>query len=218
MGQASETHRHFIPAAGRDLFLPLYDPLVKLLGRNEQTRGELVRRAHIGPGQQVLDLGCGTGSLSVLIQQRHPEAKLTGLDPDPKALARATAKAARAGLTIRFEQGFGDALPFADASLDRVLSSLVLHHLTREEKLAAFRDVRRVLRPGGELHVLDFGPPQGRLDRVLTHIIHRGEAMNDNLGGQLPALMQEAGLVEVRESSSVRTAFGRLTILEAKRA
>ncbi len=217
MAQAPETHRHFIPAASFDFLLPLYDPLVKLLGRNEQTRGELVRRARIEPGQQVLDLGCGTGSLSVLIAQRHPEAKLAGLDPDPKALARANAKAARAGLTIRFEQGFGDALPFADASLDRVLSSLVLHHLTREEKLATFRDVRRALRPGGELHVLDFGPPHGRLDRALMHLIHHGDRMDDNVAGKLPALMQEAGLTEARESASVRTAFGRLSIIEAKR-
>jgi ubiquinone/menaquinone biosynthesis C-methylase UbiE len=217
MAHDDATHRHFIPAASFDFLLPLYDPLVNLIGRNEQTRGELVRRGRIEPGHQVLDLGCGTGSLSVLIQQRHPEAKLTGLDPDPKALARATAKAAHAGLTIRFEQGFGDALPFADASLDRVLSSLVLHHLTREEKLATFRDVRRALRPGGELHVLDFGPPRGRLDRVLMHLIHHGDRMNDNVAGNLPALMQEAGLVEARESASVRTAFGRLSILEAKR-
>jgi ubiquinone/menaquinone biosynthesis C-methylase UbiE len=218
MAQAPETHRHFIPAASFDFLLPLYDPLVKLLGRNEQTRGELVRRARIKPGHQVLDLGCGTGSLSVLIQQRHPDAKLTGLDPDPKALARATAKAARAGLTIRFEQGFGDALPFEGASLDRVLSSLVLHHLTRDEKLATFRDVRRALRPGGELHVLDFGPPHGRLDRALMHLIHHGDRMDDNVAGKLPALMQEAGLAEARESATVRTAFGRLSIIEAKRA
>jgi ubiquinone/menaquinone biosynthesis C-methylase UbiE len=217
MARASETHRHFIPAASFDFLLPLYDPLVNLIGRNEQTRGELVRRAQIEPGHQVLDLGCGTGSLSVLIAQRHPGASLVGLDPDSKALARATAKAARAGVAIRFEQGFGDALPCADASLDRVLSSLVLHHLTREEKLATFRDVRRVLRPGGSLHVLDFGPPHGRLDRMLMHLIHHGDRMDDNVAGKLPALMQEAGLVEARESASVRTAIGRLSIIEAKR-
>jgi ubiquinone/menaquinone biosynthesis C-methylase UbiE len=209
--------RHYVPAASHDAFLPLYDPLVKLVMRNDRTRGELVRRAGLADGDRVLDLGCGTGSLSVLILERHPRVQLTALDPDPKALGRARQKAERAGVSIRFEQGFGDALPCADGTFDRVLSSLVLHHLTRDEKLATLREVRRVLRPGGTLHVLDFGPPHGRVDRLLTHLIHHGDRIEDNLAGLLPALMRDAGLAEAGESTSVRTAFGRLSIFEAKR-
>ncbi len=214
----SHAHRHFVPAAGFDLLLPLYDPLGKLALRNEQTRGELVRRAALTAGDRVLDLGCGTGSLSVMIQRKHPAVQLSALDPDEKALARARRKAEQAGFAIRFEQGFGDALPFADGAFDRVLSSLVLHHLTSAEKLATLRDVHRVLRPGGSLHVLDFGPPRGRLDRWLTHLIHHGHRMDDNLAGQIPELMREAGFEGALESASVRTALGRLSIFEAKRA
>ncbi len=213
----SEPSREYIPAASYDVLLPLYDPLVRLLMRDEETRGELIRRANIEGGHQVLDLGCGTGSLSVLIKRRHPDANVTGIDPDPKALSRALGKSEAAGVKIRFERGFGGALPFVDSSFDRVLSSLVLHHLTHDEKLGALREVRRVLRAGGSLHVLDFGPPHGRLDRLLTGLIHHGERMTDNLAGQLPALMQEAGLSNARESASVRTAIGRLSIYEAQR-
>jgi ubiquinone/menaquinone biosynthesis C-methylase UbiE len=209
--------RHYVPAASHELFLPLYDPLVKLVMRNDRTRRELVRCAALADGDRVLDLGCGTGSLSMLIVDCHPRVQLSALDPDPKALDRARRKAARAGVSIRFEQGFGDALPFADGAFDRVLSSLVLHHLTRDEKLATLREVRRVLRPGGTLHVLDFGPPHGRVDRLLTHLIHHGDRMEDNLAGLLPALMRDAGLAEAGESTSVRTAFGRLSMFEAKR-
>jgi ubiquinone/menaquinone biosynthesis C-methylase UbiE len=211
-------HRHFIPAAGRDLFLPLYDPLVRLLGRNEATRGALVRGACIAPGSDVLDLGCGTGELSLLIARQHPDTRLRALDPDPRALARAAAKAERAGVAVDFTEGFGDALPYADESLDRVLSSLVLHHLTRDEKLATLREVRRVLRAGGELHVLDFGPPKTRLDRALTHLIHHGGRIGDNLAGGIPALMSEVGLADARECASIPTAFGRLSIFAARRA
>ncbi len=214
----AHAHRHFIPAASFDWLLPLYDPLVKLVLRDEQTRGELVRRAALGASDRVLDLGCGTGSLSLSIQRKHPGAQLCALDPDAKALARAKHKAEHAGLSIRFEQGFGDALPYGDGAFDRVLSSLVLHHLTHAEKLATLREVGRVLRPGGSLHVLDFGPPHGPLDRWLTGLIHRDERMDDNLAGRLPELMREAGLAEAREVTSVRTALGRLSILEAKRA
>ncbi len=216
--QSDPSQRAFVPAAGHDRLLPLYDPFVRLVLRNEKTRGELVRGAGIAPGQRVLDLGTGTGELALLIKRRHPTARVTAIDPDEKALARARAKAERAGLELQLEMGFGDALPFADGAFERVLSSLVLHHLTRAEKLATLREVKRVLALDGSLHVLDFGPPRSGLDRLLTHTIHHGERMAENLAGELPALMSEAGLARARESASIRTLLGRLSLYEARRA
>jgi ubiquinone/menaquinone biosynthesis C-methylase UbiE len=212
-----QKHRSFIPAAGVDALLPFYDPLVRLLGREEQTRGRLVAEAAIRPGQRVLEIGCGTGSLVLRVKQQHPAASVTGLDPDAKALARASAKAARAGAEIAFEQGFADALPWPDACFDRVLSSLMLHHLTTDEKQRALAEARRVLAPGGSLHVLDFGPPGGWLDRALTALIHHGERLDDNLAGRLPDLMHRAGLRDARETGRIRTAFGVLARYTAQR-
>ena len=212
----SDQDQQYLPAATFDVLLPLYDPLVKLAMRDEETRGELIRRANIERGHDVLDLGCGTGALSVLIMRRHPLTQLTALDPDLKALARARGKAADAGYVFRIERGFGDKLRYPDESFDRVISSLVLHHLTRAEKMATLREVRRVLRPDGSFHVLDFGVPQTRIERWLTLPIHHGERMQDNLEGRLPAMMQEAGFAAARESGSVRTIIGRLSIIEAR--
>src|SRR5512134_3558870 len=107
----SHAERHYVPAASHDFLLPLYD----------QTRGALVQQAAIPDGARVLDLGCGTGSLSVWIQRQHPRTQLTALDPDAKALARARRKAEAEGLAIRFDQGFGDALPYEGGAFDRVL-------------------------------------------------------------------------------------------------
>jgi ubiquinone/menaquinone biosynthesis C-methylase UbiE len=208
--------RRFIPAAGVDWLLPLYDPLNRLLLREERTRGGLVSAAGIAPGSRVLDLGCGTGALSVLIAQRHPDARVRAIDPDPKALARARAKAARAGVAVEFAQGFGDALPWPDASFERVLSSLVLHHLTTDEKRGALAEARRVLAPRGSLHVLDFGPPTARVDRWLTFFVHHDGRIADNLAGRLPALMREAGFADARETGRVRTLFGSLSLYAAK--
>jgi ubiquinone/menaquinone biosynthesis C-methylase UbiE len=209
--------RRFIPAAGADWLLPLYDPLGRLLLREQRTRGKLVEEAAIEPGQRVLDLGCGTGTLSVQIKRRHPDARVFALDPDPHALARARRKAQRAGVAIEFQQGFGDALPWADASFERVLSSLVLHHLTGEEKRRTLAEVRRVLVPGGRLHVLDFGPPRTRLDRALTFFVHHGGRIADNLAGRLPGFMGEAGLRDARETGHARTLFGSLSLYAATR-
>jgi ubiquinone/menaquinone biosynthesis C-methylase UbiE len=214
----AEAKRSFIPAAGIDLLLPLYDPLVRFAMREERTRGALIDAAELRAGMRVLDLGCGTGSTSVLLAQRHPDVEIIGVDPDPKALERARAKAARAGVRIRFEQGFGDAIPCADASIDRVVSSLVIHHLTQDEKLETFADIARVLLPGGSLHVLDFGPPITALDRALSWLVHHGGRIDDNLSGRLPSLMQGAGLVEARELSKLRTLFGSLSLYGATRA
>jgi SAM-dependent methyltransferase len=100
-----ESSRTYLPAAGRDWRLPLYDPLVKLLG-GDAARRALLDEAALRPGQRVLDVGCGTGTLATLIKQLHPEVGVVGLDPDPKALARARRKAARTAVRVQFDQGF----------------------------------------------------------------------------------------------------------------
>src|SRR5262245_9287922 len=150
--------RTYLPAAGHDWFLPLYDPVVKLLGA-DRARRALLDHAALRPSHRVLDIGCGTGSLLILLKHLHPDVDVVGLDPDPKALARARRKAQRAAVAIQFDQGFADALAYPEGSFDRVFSSFMFHHLQPDEKVQTLREVRRVLRPGGSLHLLDFGGP-----------------------------------------------------------
>jgi len=210
------SHSHdYIPAAGHDHFLRFYDPLTRLLGA-ERVRERLLDHAAIQPGERVLDLGCGTGALSIAVKRRVPEAEVTGLDPDPKALALARSKDAEAGLGIEWVQGYAGRIPFPSDRFDCVVSSLVIHHLTADQKREAFRDARRVLRPGGRLRLLDFGPPRGWAERALTAVFHRDHRIGDNLAGRLPGWLREAGFAEVTELGSARTAFGRVTILGAE--
>lgn len=96
---------NYLPAAGRDWALPLYDPLVKLLGA-EAAKRRLVDQARLNGRLRILDVGCGTGTLATLIKASHPDSQVTGLDPDSKALARGGQKADRAGVAVRFDQGF----------------------------------------------------------------------------------------------------------------
>src|SRR5688572_3323558 len=133
-----DSRKTFVPAAGRDWLLPLYDPLTRLLGAERARRG-LVEQAALRPGQRVLDVGCGTGSLTLLIKRLYPQVDVVGLDPDAKALDRARRKAARAGLPIAFDQGFADRLPYEDQAFDRVFSSLMFHHLELPDKLQMLR-------------------------------------------------------------------------------
>jgi ubiquinone/menaquinone biosynthesis C-methylase UbiE len=209
-------HAHdYVPAAGSDRLLRFYDPLTRLLGAG-RARERLLDAAGVQAGERVLDLGCGTGELSLALLRRVSTARVTGLDPDPLALARARAKAQAAGVAIEWTQGYAGRAPLPAHGFDRVVSSLVIHHLTREQKGGAFRDVRRVLRPGGALHVLDFGPPRTFAERALAALFHHGERVSDNADGRLPSLMREAGLEDVSELESFATAFGRLWIYAAR--
>lgn len=209
--------RRFIPAAGYGGLLPLYDPVQRWLV-GEGVKRELVAQAAIAPGARVLEIGCGTGSIALLAKRLHPEAELVGLDPDPAALAIARRKCERAGVGVQLERGFADALPYADAAFDRVLSSLMLHHLSREAKRAAFREVRRVLRPEGRLHVLDFGPPRGAYAALWARIHALGEEARDNVVGAIPALLGEAGLEGVRELGHRGSLFGTMVYYGAVRS
>ena len=117
----AETPRTYLPAAGHDWLLPLYDPVVKLLG-SESAHRQLLEQAGIRPGHRVLEIGCGTGNLALLVKRLQPGAEVVGLDPDPKALARARRKAEREVLSVQLDRRFADMLPYPDGSFERVLS------------------------------------------------------------------------------------------------
>ena len=163
----------------------------------------------------VLDIGCGTGTFAVAIKQRHGDAEVFGLDPDAKALARARRKAARVGIAVQFDQGFSDGLPYADASFDRVFSSLMFHHLSRAAKEGTLREVLRVLRPGAELHLLDFTGSHGH--GRLARLLHPEQALKDSAEDRVVVLMRVAGLRDPQVVSRRKTLFGPLAFYQAQR-
>ena len=216
MSATTKGHRKtYVPAMGHDRLLPLYDLLHSLLGIASVHR-PLVDQADVRPGQRVLEIGCGTGNLAILLKRLHPGAEVVGLDPDPKALARASRKAGREALPIQLDRGFAEELPYPDASFDRVLSAFMFHHLGPDEKENALREVRRVLRPGGSLHLLDFGGAKEHSHGFMARLSHRNELMRDNFGDRIPTLMREAGFVDPSEvAHRVMRFMGRLTYYRA---
>jgi ubiquinone/menaquinone biosynthesis C-methylase UbiE len=201
----SET-RSFIPAAGHDAALPLYDPLTRLLGAPAR-RQILIDRAELRAGQRVLDIGCGTGSLAIALKRAQPDLDVTGIDPDPHALERALRKTARAQVRLQFERGFGDALPFADAAFARVFSSFMFHHLSPDTQLRMLREVVRVLEPAGSLHLIDFArDPHGRL---FGRDLHGAEDIARDL--------EQAGFVDVRVEPQKRWLLQRVVYCTGRR-
>ena len=190
--------RTYLPAAGHDWLLPLYDPMVSLFG-GDAARQALLDQVTLRSNDHLLDIGCGTGTLMVLIKRLHPGVEVVGLDPDPKALARGGRKAVRAAVSIRFDQGYSDELPYAAASFDRVLSSFVFHHLPPETMERTLREVRRVLVPGGSLHVLDFAAPTFHPGSLLLRLFHSSERMKGKNENRTPSLLKEAGFADAKE-------------------
>lgn len=207
----------YIPALRYNWLTPLYDPLLRRLMPEAELKRRLIAQAHVEPGHRVLDLGAGTATLTIMVKQSHPEAEVVGLDGDPKVLAIGRAKAATAGVVITLDRGLASQLPYEDGSFARVLSSLMFHHLKREDKQRALREVWRVLRPGGELHILDFGKPQNAAMYLISLVFRWLEEAGDNIAGLLPEMLQQAGFSNVGKSADYSTVFGTLSLYRGRK-
>ena len=210
----TETERSYLPAAGLRWALPLYDPLVKLLG-SDSARKTLIDQAMLSPGLRILDVGCGTGTMLVLIKRLHPDVSVVGLDPDPDALARGKHKAAREKLSIQFDRGFSDELPYADHSFDRVFSSLMYHHLPSHEKPTTLAEIRRVIRPGGSFHLLDLEGPDAFKHGILDHLFHTSERLEENSQARVLNLLEQSGFTDSQKIGHRRVLFGPVAYYRA---
>ena len=174
-----------------------YDLMVWLLtfGRERSFRERLVELARLQPGESVLDVGCGTGTLAIAAKRRAgPQGLVHGIDASPEMIARATRKANRAGVDVTFRTAVVEALPFPDGHFDVVLSTLMLHHLPRPTREQSAREIRRVVKPGGRVLAVDFGMPGRRHRGLLGHLHHRrGHVALDSV----VELLSAAGLTVV---------------------
>lgn len=209
----------YVPALRFRFLTPLYDAVIRATTRERTFKKALICQARFSPGQRVLDLATGTGTLAIWIKQGCPEADVAAIDLDPAILEIAARKAERAGAAIRFERAPSVALPYPDAHFDRVVSSLFFHHLSWQDKAATAGELLRVLKPGGELHVADWGRPANGLMRALFLMIRcldGFESTRDNAAGRLVTLFAQAGFADVAVRSEFSTMFGTLALYSAR--
>ena len=185
-----------------------YDVFTRLfgLGVNRPNSRMVIELAKVKPGDKVLDVGCGTGNLTLTAKAYvGPAGAVYGIDAAPEMIAVARQKAERTGIETTFEVGAIEKIPFPDATFDVVISRLVIHHLPLELKRQGFAEILRVLKPGGLFLAADFDPPA---NPVLNHIMGAlvGPQMMQTSVWGLPQLLMEAGFVETG-SGPTRSAF-----------
>ena len=190
-----------------------YDRQVALLtlGRARALREQTIALARIEPGDAVLDVGCGTGDLTMLASVgAGAGGRTVGIDASPEMIAEARRKAVRAGAAVDYQVAAVEALPFPDATFDVVLSSLMMHHLPDELKPRALAEVRRALKPDGRLLIVDFRRPTTFRERLaLPFLLHHRHAVSDVHG--LVPLLTAAGFVavEIGETNYGPVGFAR---------
>ncbi len=203
-------NKGFIPALRFHALTRLYDPVVRVTTRERAIKQRLVAGLGTTP-RSILDIGSGTGTLLAMLRARYPQARLVGLDADVRIIELARAKL---GNDIEIVQGNATAPGFLPRSFDRVVSSLVFHHLNREQKLAALRAIRELLTDDGEFHLADWGAPHGlgmRLAFLGVQFLDGFETTRDHIEGHMPELFREAGF-EVRRTWRQRTPLGSMSI------
>jgi ubiquinone/menaquinone biosynthesis C-methylase UbiE len=209
----TQNDSHYVPAFGLHGLTPCYDSFAKLVN---PLRRRLLQQENIQPGQRVLDLGCGTGLLTRMLKQSIPNAQVTGLDGDEDVLNIARKKSR--GLDIQWDHALAFDMPYSDNSFDVIVSSFVTHHLTSVDKVRAFQEVHRILRPNGLFHIVDFGPPFNLLTRTQAAVMKNFERTADNFEGQIVPMLTEAGFGSAREAGHIITFFGPIAFYRAEKS
>ena len=205
----------FTPALGQPRLTFLYDAAIRLLTRERTWRRRLLEQLDPRPGERILDVGCGTGTLAIMIKQAEPAAEVFGIDPDGQVLGIARAKAARAGVAPVFRRGFAREADRFDARFDKAVASLVFHQVPLAEKEAGIAAMARAVDGGGEIHIADYARQPGFASRQLFRIVQALDGRENtqaNADGALERILGSLAGGEVAPQATVPTLTGTISL------
>ncbi|MBL8162040.1 MAG: class I SAM-dependent methyltransferase [Anaerolineae bacterium] len=187
----------------------VYDWTVRLLtmGHEKSLREKTIQQAGIRPGDTVLDVGCGTGTLTLLAKATTGETgQVMGIDPSPEMIAVAQRKAAEQHCDVRLQTGVIESLPFPDGTFDVILSSLMFHHLPDDLKVRGLAEIYRTLKPGGHVLIVDIRRPVALREHLsFLALVHQGLKMGTD---ELVPYLRAAGYEDIQAGRLTRGALG----------
>lgn len=213
-----KNNKEFIPALKFDWLTYFYDFVTKLGRLEKRLWKPLLLQANIKENDNVLDFGCGTGTLTIMAKKETPKAIIYGVDIDSNILKIAKTKVENSGYEVFLKLYDGIFLPYKDETYDKVLSTLVFHHLTRNQKIMTLEEIYRTLKYGGELYIVDFGKSKNIVMRGVFLIIQLLDGFSntsDNVNGLLPEIIKNVGFSEVNEYRWVNTLVGTISFYKA---
>lgn len=212
--------KNFIPALGYDWLTKFYDLAIWVTMPEKKFRNKLIDYLNPQDGEQILEFGFGTGENLIIANERNRNANYTGLDIDPKVKYIAEKKFTKNDVAIKLDLYEGDLFPYADNTYDRVFSSLVFHQLDKNTKISCLNEIKRVLKPDGDVIIGDWGKPKSKLMRLMFYtvqILDGFATTTDNVNGLMPDYMVEAGFECVEELSYINTKIGSYCYYQGKK-
>ena len=210
---------NYIPALKYDWLTKVYDPVLQFTMPERKFKSALIRQMEIKPNDRILDFGCGSLTLSIMAANANPQAAFFGVDVDERILGIAKGKLKATGLAIQVQQYDGKTLPYPDSYFDKVMSSLVFHHLSLPQKHFALNEILRVLKPRGEFHIADFGRPANTFQRLgfyCVQLLDGFKTTNDNVQNLLSQAIEET-FSEVEETTHFKTLVGTVRLIKGKK-
>ncbi len=212
-------NKSYTPALKYHWLTNIYDWLISTFMPEKKFKMVLISNAAIQNNYNVLDFGIGTATLSILAFNNNKQAAYQGIDIDSKILKIAKQKIDKDDLPIELIKYDGGVLPLANGSIDRVISSLVIHHLTDEQKVEAFKEFKRVLKSNGEVHIADWSKPTNVLMRLCFHLVQLLDGYKTttaNVKGRLPELLKSAGFGQVEITHNFNSVLGTVGVFKIK--
>ena len=208
--------RAFTPALGKAWLTPVYDLAIALFTRERTWRRALLRAAELSPGDHLIDVGSGTGSLLRDLMISCPQAGLIGVEPDPAALAIARRKFGAGADLIRWHNGFLDTLDLtARWQPNKIVSSLLFHQVPPGEKRAILERMHMLLQPGGMVLVADYMAQESALMRKLFRAtVQQLDGVEDtqpNADGIVERLLAEI-FTDAERLNIIPTATGAISL------
>ena len=210
-------NQSYVPALKFHWLTNIYDSLISTFMPEKEFKNTIINNANIQDNFKVLDFGVGTATLSIMAYHNCPNASFYGLDIDDKILEIAKKKITKSNIPIDLIQYKGGVLPFENDSFDRIISSLVIHHLSDDQKLSAFKEFNRILKPTGEIHIADWGRANNKIMKGLFHIVQLldgYETTSANVDSKLPEIIKNAGFHNVEIKKHFNTILGTLEIFK----